>query len=512
MSFLLDILAHKRSEVAQQRAVHPLVQVRAAAEAAPPPLDFVGALRGAPSRPALIAEIKRQSPSRGLLARDLDPLRLAQIYRENGAACISVLTDEHYFGGSLDQLSLLAGRSPRVPLLRKDFLCDPYQVYQARAAGADAVLLIVALLPPDLLRELYALTRSLRMAALVEVRSEAELEAALSCGPALVGINNRNLHDFSVDLGATERLAGRIPPEVCLVAESGIREPEDVARVAAVLRPGGESGVDAILVGEALVTARDVAAKARELTGAPLPVAHFDARAGTGKCTVYKYTVYKGEMKLPLPAQVKICGITVLEDALAAIEAGADLLGFNFHPPSPRYVGRAICARLVGALRDRGLAVVTVGIFVDMPPADILAMLDECGLDLAQLSGDESPDDLAVLGERAFKGIRPRDSREALALAALYACRAAPPVLLADASVGAGQFGGTGRVADWDAARALTVRHSILLAGGLRPENVADAVAAVHPWGVDVASGVESSPGRKDAAKMVAFLRAARGS
>lgn len=288
MSFLLDILAHKRSEVSQQRAVHPLVQVRAAAEAAPPPLDFVGALRGAPSRPALIAEIKRQSPSRGLLARDVDPLRLAQIYRENGAACISVLTDEHYFGGSLDQLSLLAGHSPRVPLLRKDFLCDPYQVYQARAAGADAVLLIVALLPPDLLRELYALTRSLCMAALVEIHSEAELEAALSCGPALVGINNRNLHDFSVDLGATERLAGRIPPEVCLVAESGIREPEDVARVAAVLRPGGESGVDAILVGEALVTAHDVAAKARELTGAPLPVALFDAR--------------EGEMKLPLPA------------------------------------------------------------------------------------------------------------------------------------------------------------------------------------------------------------------
>jgi phosphoribosylanthranilate isomerase len=209
--------------------------------------------------------------------------------------------------------------------------------------------------------------------------------------------------------------------------------------------------------------------------------------------------------------KVKICGITVLDDALAAVEAGADMLGFNFYPPSPRYVGRATCARLVNALQSRSLAVTTVGIFVDMSPVDVLAILDECGLDLAQLSGNEPPDDLDILGERAFKGIRPQDSREAPVLAARYACRAEPPVLLVDASAGAGQFGGTGRVADWGAASALAGQYPILLAGGLRPENVAAAVAAVHPWGVDVASGVESSPGRKDAAMTAAFVRAARG-
>ncbi len=209
--------------------------------------------------------------------------------------------------------------------------------------------------------------------------------------------------------------------------------------------------------------------------------------------------------------KIKICGITRLDDALAAVEAGADMLGFNFYPASPRYVERTTCIRLVGALRNRGLAITTVGVFVNMPPGDVAAIVDECGLNLAQLSGDEPPDDLALLGERAFKGIRPKEVSEALALAPRYARRGAAPVLLVDASAATGQYGGAGRVGDWDAARVLAVRHPILLAGGLRAENVAAAVAAVRPWGVDVASGVESSPGRKDGALMAGFVQAAQG-
>jgi indole-3-glycerol phosphate synthase len=266
LSFLDEIMAHKRDEVARERVARPLAEVRAAAEAAPRPLDFVAALRGVPARPALIAEIKRRSPSRGLLAPDFDPLRLARIYRENGAACISVLTDEKYFGGSLAQLAGVRGQEPGIPLLRKDFICDPYQVVQARAAGADAVLLIVAALSPEQLRDLHALARALGMAALIEVHAAAELETALACAPALVGINNRDLHTFTVDLATTERLAQRIPPEICVVAESGIHGPGDLARLAAIPRPGGARGIEAILVGEALVTAADVGAKVRDLT------------------------------------------------------------------------------------------------------------------------------------------------------------------------------------------------------------------------------------------------------
>jgi len=207
--------------------------------------------------------------------------------------------------------------------------------------------------------------------------------------------------------------------------------------------------------------------------------------------------------------RVKICGITTLDDALAAIEAEADMLGFNFYPPSPRCIEPAACAAMVAALRACGASTTMVGVFVNIPPDRVATILDECGLDLAQLSGDEPPNDLVVLGERAFKGIRPKDAAESVALAARYVVRVEPPVLLVDASAGAGQFGGTGQVGDWDAARAVAAAHPILLAGGLHPENVAAAIAAVQPWGVDVASGVESSPGRKDAAKMKAFVRAA---
>jgi indole-3-glycerol phosphate synthase len=266
MSFLDDILAHKRMEIARQAAAQPLAEVRAEAAMAARPLDFVAGARGCAARPALIAEIKRRSPSRGLLAADFDPLRLARIYRENGAACISVLTDERFFGGSLAQLAGVRDQESGIPLLRKDFMCDPYQVYQARAAGADAILLIVAALTPEQLRALHALAASLGMAALIEVHAEAELEIALACSPSLVGINNRDLRSFTVDLGTTERLAQRIPPEVCVVAESGIHGPDDLARLAAIPRPGGAMGVDAILVGEALVTAADVGAMVRLLT------------------------------------------------------------------------------------------------------------------------------------------------------------------------------------------------------------------------------------------------------
>lgn len=268
MSILDTILACKRIEVAERRRHRPLPQLRALAEASPPALDFVASLRGSPARPALIAEIKRASPSRGLLSVHFDPLQLADVYAQNGAAAISVLTDERFFHGHLDHLRLLASRRPRLPLLCKDFLCDPYQVYEARAAGADAVLLIVAALSPDLLRDLHALAEELGMAALVEVHNGDELELALTNRFPLIGINNRNLHDFSVNLETTCVLAQRVPSDVCLVSESGIRGPEDVAQLAAVLRADGEPGVDAILVGEALVTATNVAEQVRRLIAA----------------------------------------------------------------------------------------------------------------------------------------------------------------------------------------------------------------------------------------------------
>jgi indole-3-glycerol phosphate synthase len=271
MTILAEIYAHTREEVAGRKRIVSLAAARACAEDARPPLDFVAALRAGHPRPGLIAEVKHASPSRGLLAPDFDPLRLARLYGENGAAAISVLTDERYFGGSLDHLSQIAACGPRLPLLRKDFIGDPYQVYEARAAGASAVLLIAALLTPAALRALAALAEELGMAALVEVHDEAELGVALDCNARLVGINNRNLADFTVDLGTAVRLRPQIPAGVCVVAESGIHTPADVARLT-------QACVDAILVGEALVTAPDVAAAVRDLAGLEAPQSSIGAR------------------------------------------------------------------------------------------------------------------------------------------------------------------------------------------------------------------------------------------
>lgn len=268
-SFLDRIVAHKREEVALRKAALPMGRLEEQARLQPPALDLAAALRQPGVR--LIAEVKRASPSRGPLKLELDPRSLAQTYARHGAAAISVLTDERFFQGSSADLvavkDTLAEGGYALPVLRKDFIFEPYQVIEARAWGADALLLIAAALEEDtdreprLLAELLALTRELGMEALVEVHSGPELDQALSVGPRIVGINNRDLHTFRVDLNTTLRLRARIPPEVAVVCESGVRGPDDVRRAGAV-------GVDAVLVGETLITAGDVGATVRSLVGA----------------------------------------------------------------------------------------------------------------------------------------------------------------------------------------------------------------------------------------------------
>lgn len=258
-TILDEITCRKRDKVAQEKATVSLESVKAAVASAPPPRDFAAVLR-APGV-SLIAEVKRASPSKGLLCPDLDAVALAREYETGGAAAVSVLTDEYYFRGSLNDLRAVR-EGINLPVLRKDFVLDPYQVYQARGAGADAVLVIVAALNDEDLQVLLRLVESLGMAALVEIHNEAELERALGVDPVhgrrIIGINNRDLRTFEVDLGTTERLCSLVPPEVILVSESGIHSRADVARLAT-------AGIDAMLVGEGLVRAQDVGAKVREL-------------------------------------------------------------------------------------------------------------------------------------------------------------------------------------------------------------------------------------------------------
>lgn len=248
MDRLQAILAWKREELDQRMRERPLPAVRAAAEAAPPPLDFTAALVRRGDRPALIAEVKRASPSRGDLAPDADPAALARVYGQAGAAALSVLTDARFFRGDLTHLEMVRRACPGTPVLRKDFLVHPYQVYEARAAGADAVLLIAAVLEPPRLADLLALAVELGMAALVEVHREEELEAALAAGARWIGVNHRDLRTFRIDRTVSARLRPCIPPGVRAVAESGLRTPADV-------RAMGRLGYDAVLIGEALVEA-----------------------------------------------------------------------------------------------------------------------------------------------------------------------------------------------------------------------------------------------------------------
>ena len=254
------ILARKVDEIAERRARVSLAAMRRRAEsAAHAPRDMLAALRG--ERVALIAEVKCASPSRGLLSADFAPVMIAAAYAHNGASAISVLTDEDFFRGRLSYLTAIR-RAVDVPLLRKDFIIDPYQVYEGRAAGADAILLIVAALSDGQLSELYALTRQLGMRPLVEAHNEEEMARAIGLGAQLIGINNRDLKTFTVDLNTTARLAGMADDDALLVAESGIFTPADVRRM-------GSLGADAILVGESLVKAPDMVSLVRELSSQP---------------------------------------------------------------------------------------------------------------------------------------------------------------------------------------------------------------------------------------------------
>jgi indole-3-glycerol phosphate synthase len=252
-----EIMRWKREELPRRQAEIPLADLRALAMTVPDPLDFAPALR----QPgvSLIAEVKKASPSRGLLCADFDPVRLARTYAEGGVAAISVLTDSRFFQGQLEHLTsvketlrrpVAQGAGNRlIPVLRKDFIFDPYQVAEARVAGADALLLIVAALGDHDLRHLLKETRQHGMEALVEVHDQDEIARARAAGARVIGINNRDLRTFAVDLATTERLRPLIPHECIVVSESGIHTPADVRRLAAL-------EVDAMLVGESLVTAK----------------------------------------------------------------------------------------------------------------------------------------------------------------------------------------------------------------------------------------------------------------
>ena len=473
-NFLSDIVARKRERLASARATQPIETIRPRALAVrnrSEPHAFRRTLAHR-KRVAVIAEVKRASPSKGMIRNELRPAELAREYASGGAVAISVLTEEDYFLGSLDDLRAVRD-AVDLPILRKDFILDEYQVYEAAAAGADALLLIVAALDNERLTQLRHLTEDeLGMDALVEVHDADEMRRAKLCGATLIGVNNRDLTTFEVSLSVSVELAREAPEGVTLVSESGLRTSDDLRHLQA-------HGYNAFLIGETLMRSENPAKGLRTLIE--------DSRT---------------------EVRVKICGITNLRDALTCVSAGADMLGFNFYPGSPRYIEPQAARRIIEDLPPETRC---VGIFVNEGNAeDVGRTADVARLSGLQLHGDETPGYCRTLKARfkdcfVIKALRVGKDFEP-EQAALYDTDA---VLLDTYSTKT--VGGTGQQFDWAIARATAqLVRKLFLAGGLTPKNVGEAVSFVQPYAVDVCSSLESEPGKKDAERVREFIAAVR--
>lgn len=467
--FLDRIVAQTRLDLEQRKREQPLEELQRLAAAQPETLDLYRALRSEGSGPGvkLIAEVKRASPSKGILAAHINPVELARTYEANGAAAISVLTEPHFFLGSPDYLSAIK-RAVHVPVLRKDFIFDEYQVYEARVWGADAILLICAILDDRMLRRLLSLAHTLHMRCLVEAHTAGEARRAVEAGAAIIGINSRDLATFQMQPRLLRELRPLIPPECIVVAESGIHSAADARRLA-------RCDIQAMLVGESLVISDDIPAQMGSLL--------FGANQST---------------------QIKICGLRAAEHAKAAIDAGADMLGFIFYEPSHRYISPQQARALRESTGEKHNAVEFVGVFVNREADYINDIAQQVGLDIVQLHGDEAPEFCQRVQRPVIKALRLESGAEK---GKIEAYRHTSWRILLDTPTP--QWGGSGEIHDWSLARSIARDTAVLLAGGLTPENVREAIGQVRPWGVDVSSGVETDR-VKDVGKIQAFIRNAR--
>jgi indole-3-glycerol phosphate synthase/phosphoribosylanthranilate isomerase len=470
--FLNRIVAQTLKTLEQRKQACPLETIQQLADGQPRPRNLLEAF-ATRTQVHLIAEVKRASPSKGMLAPHIDPVALAQTYEANGAAVISVLTEPDFFLGSPAYLTAIK-QAVGVPVLRKDFIVDEYQVYEARAWGADAILLICAILDDDQLRHLLHVAQEQHMHCLVEVHSREEAQRAVNAGAIVIGVNSRDLVTFEMNPYLIRDIRRMIPADRVVVAESGIHTVADARRLA-------RYDVQGMLVGESLVVSNDVPAQMHMLL------------QGANQST-----------------QVKICGLSRPEDIDVAVAAGADMIGFIFHEPSHRYVKPSQVQQLLAASEryqhpPKGQSTADlVGVFVNKDAAFINDVAEQAGLHFVQLHGSESPEFCQQIHKPIIKALHLRDRAD---LARLQAYQDVAWRLLLDTPTP--QWGGTGETHDWELARTAAETHRILLAGGLTPENVAEAIRHVHPWGIDVSSGVETNK-QKDSAKIRAFIEQAR--
>ncbi|WP_330981910.1 MULTISPECIES: bifunctional indole-3-glycerol-phosphate synthase TrpC/phosphoribosylanthranilate isomerase TrpF [Enterobacterales] len=446
---LAKIVADKRLWVEARKAQQPLASFQNDVE--PGKRHFYDALQGA--RTAFILECKKASPSKGVIREDFDPARIAGVYKHYASA-ISVLTDEKYFQGSFDFLPIVSQIAPQ-PILCKDFIVDPYQIYLARFYQADACLLMLSVLDDEEYRQLSAVAHSLSMGVLTEVSNEEELERAIALDAKVVGINNRDLRDLSIDLNRTRQLAPRLGAGVTVISESGINTYGQVRELSHF--------ANGFLIGSAMMSHDDLNAAVRRV----------------------------------LLGENKVCGLTRGEDAKAAFEAGAIYGGLIFVPSSPRFIEEAQ-ARAV--MESAPLSY--VGVFRNNDIADIVAKAENLKLAAVQLHGSEDQAYIDALRRQLPEKVQ---IWKALSVKDTLPARNLNHV---EKYVFDNGQGGTGERFDWSLLNGQDLSN-VLLAGGLSPDNCVEA-AKSGCAGLDFNSGVESEPGIKDASKLASVFQTLR--
>jgi indole-3-glycerol phosphate synthase/phosphoribosylanthranilate isomerase len=478
---ILDkIIEATKIRVAQEKQVESPESVKAAALALPSDtgFPFEAALRQQDFN--FICEVKKASPSKGIIAEHFPYLDIAKEYEVAGAAAISVLTEPDFFKGDKKYLQEIAS-TVKIPVLRKDFIIDEYQIYQAKVWGASAILLICACLDVPTLTKFRELADSLGLSSLVEAHDEHEVQMAIDCGARIIGVNNRNLKDFTVDVQNSVRLRNLVQDDVIFVSESGLETPEDIQ----VLR---DNNIGVALMGETFMRSPNKVEKLAYLYGS---------------------TYYT--------PKVKMCGISKVETIPAVVEAKPDYMGLVF-APSKRQVTVDQAKTLVeelhkqytkrynnGAEQSNNDEIKTVGVFVNETLDNLVSIATEANLDVVQLHGDEDEAFIQSLKERTnvevWKAVQIRSAADAEAWIDSRA-----DMLLFDA-YHKDERGGTGEVFDWSCLDEF--ERPFMLAGGIDGTNVARAIRTVRPYGIDISSGIETD-GVKDDEKIKAFTNIVR--
>ncbi len=475
---LAEIANATRARIAAQKANVPLDEIIAQAQRMPKDnFAFEAALRK--DEMAFICEIKKASPSKGLIAPDFPYLEIAKSYQAAGASAISCLTEPDYFQGCDTYLSEITS-VVSIPVLRKDFFVDPYMIYQAKVLGASAILLICAILSDAQLRAFFVIAESLGLSAIFEAHDAQEVTRALACGARIVGVNNRNLKTFALDLNNSITLRKLVPNNVIFISESGIKTRDDIALLE-------QHDVNAVLIGETFMRVENKKATLDTLRG---------------KSATTESTSTVTVKNLSAPVKIKICGLRRAEDIDLVNAMQPDYIGFVF-AKSKRNVTPETAAQLKAMLSPN---IQTVGVFVNHDVAVIHALLDAKTIDVVQLHGTETEEDIRALKTNyptvpIIKAVSVTSASDNLA----WADSAADYLLLDNGA------GGSGKPFDWAVLPTLsTFAKPYFIAGGLTPSNVT-SVLPFAPYGVDVSSGVESTEtGYKDPELVATFIHTVR--